>query len=262
VELCNGADEDCDGRSDEDFRVGRSIDHCGGCGDACSRNNATPECIDGACVLVACDEGFRDENGDVEDGCEVEAPPGRTVFVDASAEGEGDGNADRPFLTIHEALEDLAPNTRIIVRPGLYEGAIGHGVDGVSIEGVGAVTVRAQPDASGAVFIDGDHASISGIRVDQRCVSRHRSEVPDRVQRGEQRSRGGRGRGARAERGGDHGLRWPQHPSHKQPRGRGDRFHRESCPGAPPARSRDLGGGRERAALRQPGGRSRRRARR
>ncbi len=168
VERCNGEDDDCDGSVDEDFRVGRSIDHCSGCGDACSRNNATPECINRRCVLVACDAGFRDENREVEDGCEVEAPPRGTIFVSAAADAGGDGTDERPFQTILRALEDIEPDTRVVVRPGVYVGVFAVSVVGVSIEGGPGVVIRPADDgrSGDVVVIEADYASLSRVRVD------------------------------------------------------------------------------------------------
>ena len=57
-EHCNGVDDDCDGRTDEDPDLL--------CGDV---PFASPRCDDGACV-VACDLGYVDLNADRQDGCE------------------------------------------------------------------------------------------------------------------------------------------------------------------------------------------------
>ena len=172
AEVCNGEDEDCDGRVDEDFAVGRSVDHCGGCGDACPRNNATPECIAAQCVLVACDAGFRDENRDAEDGCELEVEVERvTVFVDAGAEAEGDGTAERPFRTIIEALEGVRPETRVVVGPGVYEGVFEVGVVGVRVEGGPDVVVcpaEGDADAEAVVRVSANHATVSGLQIDAK----------------------------------------------------------------------------------------------
>jgi len=44
--------------------------NCGSCGNACSFANAAASCVDGACVMGACSEGFADCNSDDGDGCE------------------------------------------------------------------------------------------------------------------------------------------------------------------------------------------------
>ena len=72
VELCNGADEDCDGRSDEGFDLQGDAAHCGACGRACALPHATAGCSAAACTISACDAGFVDANGEAPDGCELD----------------------------------------------------------------------------------------------------------------------------------------------------------------------------------------------
>ena len=167
-EVCNGEDDDCDGGVDEDFRVGRSIDDCAGCGDRCSRNNASPECVAGGCVVIACDEGFRDLNQDAGDGCEAEAPPRRVVFVDDDGPEDGNGEEATPFPTIVAALAEGA-DVRIVVRPGSYPAAFRVEAAGVSIEADDDVVVSGGNGATPTVAVVGDHSSVAGLRVDGRA---------------------------------------------------------------------------------------------
>lgn len=69
-ELCNGADDDCDGTVDEGFDFDSDPSHCGACGAACPADNAEPACVAGACAIESCVAGFSDCNGRVDDGCE------------------------------------------------------------------------------------------------------------------------------------------------------------------------------------------------
>jgi len=106
-ETCNGADDDCDGMTDEgnpcslpsatsvctrdgcliaSCEGGRvdcnelaadgceatldSLDNCGICRNRCELPNAEPACEDGKCVVRACAEGYADCNGRADDGCE------------------------------------------------------------------------------------------------------------------------------------------------------------------------------------------------
>jgi hypothetical protein len=70
AEVCNDADDDCDGHVDEGFALDRDPAHCGACGNACavSPENAASSCVSGACE-VRCDPGFLDCDGEL--GCEA-----------------------------------------------------------------------------------------------------------------------------------------------------------------------------------------------
>lgn len=71
LETCDGSDEDCDGRLDEDFDRDTDLAHCGACGRACvSGDRGTPACRAGECA-VDCDPGFADCDGEPSNGCEA-----------------------------------------------------------------------------------------------------------------------------------------------------------------------------------------------
>jgi hypothetical protein len=73
AEVCNEADDDCDGAVDEGFDLDTDVGNCGGCGIACDfRNAAGGACDRGECVFDACVDGFDDCNRDGIDGCEVD----------------------------------------------------------------------------------------------------------------------------------------------------------------------------------------------
>ena len=47
------------------------INHCGTCDTVCEvPPNASPDCVNGACAMGACDQHWDDCNGDADDGCE------------------------------------------------------------------------------------------------------------------------------------------------------------------------------------------------
>ncbi len=75
-EECNGNDDDCDTRVDEDFDLQTDLRHCGTCDSSCVRTGAETSCTAGACSFVRCFDGFHDGNDDTTgpfsdtDGCE------------------------------------------------------------------------------------------------------------------------------------------------------------------------------------------------
>jgi hypothetical protein len=110
-ELCNGLDDNCDGRVDEGFDLSRDLLNCGACGTVCSQPNAELECRMGACVLSRCQEGFLDLSPEMP-GCEYRCP----VFPAAAREecngidDNCDGRIDEPE-NLREPPGDLCRNT-------------------------------------------------------------------------------------------------------------------------------------------------------
>ncbi len=74
-EQCNGADDDCNDVVDEGFDLS-SLAHCGACNQACAPpNTAEAACVEGACQVVACPDGFEDCDADPANGCEATPRP-------------------------------------------------------------------------------------------------------------------------------------------------------------------------------------------
>jgi hypothetical protein len=59
-ETCNGNDDDCD------FRIDENVD------SACTAANATGACVRGVCSVLTCASGYRDCNTEFADGCEAD----------------------------------------------------------------------------------------------------------------------------------------------------------------------------------------------
>jgi hypothetical protein len=92
VEKCDGLDNDCDGKTDEDFDLQTDMNNCGECGHVCIFANAGAACINGKCVAVTCDAGFADANDDAADGCECKlaGPEVCDGFADENCDGKVD----------------------------------------------------------------------------------------------------------------------------------------------------------------------------
>ena len=69
-EVCDEADNDCDGEIDESFVLARDLNNCGACGVRCELENAVHDCLGGECVIQSCLDGFTDANEVSTDGCE------------------------------------------------------------------------------------------------------------------------------------------------------------------------------------------------
>lgn len=73
VELCDFADNDCNGDIDEGFNLDNDLDNCGGCGRRCLILNAVEQCTGGVCGFTDCDDGYADVLPLVN-GCEYQCP--------------------------------------------------------------------------------------------------------------------------------------------------------------------------------------------
>jgi MYXO-CTERM domain-containing protein len=74
IESCEDGFGDCDQQAStgcEEYLL-ESLEHCGGCGQACELAKATSQCLSGSCGITACDDGFANCNRDHADGCEVD----------------------------------------------------------------------------------------------------------------------------------------------------------------------------------------------
>jgi hypothetical protein len=104
-EACNGLDDDCDGRADDDLgSITCGVGACARTVAACA--NGTPGvCKAGTPALAeTCGDGKDDDcNGIVDDGCD-----GFCVRVAPNGDDQGTGTANRPFRTIQAAIDFAA----------------------------------------------------------------------------------------------------------------------------------------------------------
>ncbi len=109
-ESCNEADDNCNGKVDEDFRdaQGRYVNplHCGGCGMPCAPPglNYRADCIPnatGATCQIGCEIGFVDVDGIAGNGCECELFDGTTAPRVVGGDADCDGKVDDSDLFVH-----------------------------------------------------------------------------------------------------------------------------------------------------------------
>jgi hypothetical protein len=123
-------------------------ENCGICGQVCSFINAEALCVEGACAMGACLEGFIDLDGDPENGCEYTCTPvseedypdiglidadcdgidgelDTAVFVSTGGFDEANllGTHEQPFATIAAAMDFAQGAERdvILIASGTYE---------------------------------------------------------------------------------------------------------------------------------------------
>lgn len=73
--VCAAGYGDCDGMAANGCETPiDTVTDCGRCGAACAPANGTGDCVDRDCTLLACDPGFNDCDGLVENGCENDGP--------------------------------------------------------------------------------------------------------------------------------------------------------------------------------------------
>ncbi|MCA9560494.1 MAG: hypothetical protein KC583_18225, partial [Myxococcales bacterium] len=120
-EVCNGLDDDCSGEAD-DF-VPQLPEHCGACGRACAIANAVPGCVESACVIERCAEGFVDLDGDLANGCEAACRPTTPpTEVCDGVDNDCDGGVDGPAVCVGEAFAFCALRARAGYADVLCEG--------------------------------------------------------------------------------------------------------------------------------------------
>ena len=70
AEICDGKDNDCNGKVDETINTQNDVNNCGKCGSVCSYLNGVGKCEKGVCKLLKCSVGYVNLNKKEADGCE------------------------------------------------------------------------------------------------------------------------------------------------------------------------------------------------
>jgi len=176
AESCNGADDDCDGDTDEDVLTTWYADADGdGYGDAASSSEActapsgygadASDCDDGDAAInpgatEACngydddcdgvdDEGYSDADGDGTADCVDDCP----VYADPAASSGGDGSFSSPYASINEAINNRGSACdEILLMPGTYDETVDYAGQDLYIHSEsGAEVTIIEPSAGGTV---------------------------------------------------------------------------------------------------------------
>jgi len=70
AEVCDMADNDCDGDIDEGINTTNDVNNCGSCGNVCTFANASATCANSTCQLGTCNPNFYNIDNNPANGCE------------------------------------------------------------------------------------------------------------------------------------------------------------------------------------------------
>ena len=170
LDICDGKDNDCNGETDEFFDLMTDVNNCGTCENLCEHETVVAwKCVAGNCIVVECQEGFKNANGLAKDGCEIPWFPGGELWVDTEKGGtwpEYDGSQGKPFATIHEAVAVAFEGYLIHVLEGEYFGGVLVSTPGLTIKGDGPdkVTVSTSDEDTG-FLVTADGVTIEGMAI-------------------------------------------------------------------------------------------------
>ncbi len=149
------------GETDEGFDLAEDRHNCGECGYICpAPAHALAGCVAGECTVVACEGGWVDVTGSLEDGCEYEcAPtPGGAELCDGR-DNDCDGQTDEGLDTSDEdgdgfpACRDVCPD---VADP-----------DQADADGDGVGDVCEDVDTDGDGVVDGEDYCRHLVNADQ-----------------------------------------------------------------------------------------------
>jgi hypothetical protein len=108
VEICDFADNNCNGETDEGTNTDTDVANCGGCGRICTVLNAVPVCTDGDCGFDDCNEGYADILEQVP-GCEYQCPNNPPAEFEScdGFDNDCDGIIDENIPTLGQPCSDF-----------------------------------------------------------------------------------------------------------------------------------------------------------
>ena len=101
VEICDGNDNDCDGKIDNGFDTTKDAQNCGKCGNICSSDHAaSASCVASVCQHGACDAGWVDLSTDQQAGCTYKCPQWPPAATDPcdGIDNNCNGKIDEDFV--------------------------------------------------------------------------------------------------------------------------------------------------------------------
>lgn len=105
VEVCDQADNDCNGVTDEGFDLNTSVENCGACGTPCMLSNAVAACQAGVCLIAQCQPGFYDNPASPEPDCDYPcAPTNGGVEICDGTDNDCNGSVDDSADTSSDIL--------------------------------------------------------------------------------------------------------------------------------------------------------------
>jgi hypothetical protein len=158
AESCNGQDDDCDGRTDEDFvdSAGRYTHrlHCGGCGVPCVPPGENYEAVcrpagsSSAFCDIGCADGFVDVDGVQGNGCECQIFDGTTAPVAVGSDSDCDGVVDDDSTFVHVTSGGSDASAGTLVQP---------------MRSIGAAITRARSEGKAVLVAQGSYAPFSVV---------------------------------------------------------------------------------------------------